>query len=170
MNRMPRLIGYALMAIAAALALAQHCSAIPAPAPLFTALLNYRHNVRGAASAAPPGVRICLAEERTNYPLAVVVDDDEASLGITIDANAALDARSLWRMLRHTLVQLIGALESQPELAIEQLEVLSSEEQEQALRPILCDKRPEQLKIEFALWSRAAVMQLIECEYGISLL
>ncbi|MBK6597016.1 MAG: amino acid adenylation domain-containing protein [Proteobacteria bacterium] len=118
----------------ASLALAQRCSSIPAPAPLFTALLNYRHNVRGAASAAPPGVRICLAEERTNYPLAVVVDDDEASLGITIDANAALDARSLWRMLRHTLVQLIGALESQPELAIEQLEVLSSEEQEQALR------------------------------------
>ena len=31
------------------------------------------------------------------------------------------------------------------------------------------DKRPEQLKMDFALWSRAAVMQLIERECGISL-
>lgn len=43
------------------------------------------------------------------------------------------------------------------------------EEQEQAIRKIICDKRPEQLKMEFALWSRAAVMQFIEREYGIKL-
>ena len=44
-----------------------------------------------------------------------------------------------------------------------------SAEQEQALRRIICDKRPEQLKMDFALWSRPAVMQLIEREYGIKL-
>lgn len=44
-----------------------------------------------------------------------------------------------------------------------------SEAQEQAIECIICDKRPEQLKMDFALWSRAAVMQLIECEYGIRL-
>lgn len=42
-------------------------------------------------------------------------------------------------------------------------------EQEQAIRATICDKRPEQLKMDFALWSRAAVMQLIEREYGIQL-
>ncbi|MBB3105115.1 transposase [Azomonas macrocytogenes] len=42
-------------------------------------------------------------------------------------------------------------------------------EQEQALRGVICDKRPEQLKMDFALWSRVAVMQLIEREYGVSL-
>jgi len=42
-------------------------------------------------------------------------------------------------------------------------------EQEDAVRRIICDKRPEQLKMEFALWSRAAVMQLIEQECGVKL-
>ena len=42
-------------------------------------------------------------------------------------------------------------------------------EQEDAVRRLICDKRPEQLKMDFALWSRAAVMQLIEREYGIGL-
>lgn len=42
-------------------------------------------------------------------------------------------------------------------------------EQEHAIRMTICDKRPEQLKMDFALWSRAAVMQLIEREHGIKL-
>ncbi len=44
-----------------------------------------------------------------------------------------------------------------------------TEDQEQAIQRLICDKRPEQLKMEFALWSRAAVMQLIEREYGVVL-
>jgi transposase len=42
-------------------------------------------------------------------------------------------------------------------------------EQEERVRHIICDKRPEQLKMDFALWSRAAVMQLIERECGVTL-
>lgn len=42
-------------------------------------------------------------------------------------------------------------------------------EQERVIQRIICDKRPEQLKMEFALWSRAAVMQLIEREFGLKL-
>ena len=44
-----------------------------------------------------------------------------------------------------------------------------SDEQERTVRQIICDKRPEQLKMEFALWNRAAVTQLIERECGIRL-
>ncbi len=42
-------------------------------------------------------------------------------------------------------------------------------EQEEKVQRIICDKCPEQLKMEFALWSRAAVMQLIAVEFGITL-
>lgn len=44
-----------------------------------------------------------------------------------------------------------------------------TDEQERLVRQIICDKRPEQLKMEFALWNRAAVMQLIERECGVKL-
>jgi transposase len=42
-------------------------------------------------------------------------------------------------------------------------------EQEAVIQSTICDKRPEQLKMEFALWSRAAVRQLIEQEFGVKL-
>ena len=32
---------------------------------------------------------------------------------------------------------------------------------------MIIDKRPEQLKMDFHLWSRAAVSQLIEQEFGV---
>ena len=35
-------------------------------------------------------------------------------------------------------------------------------EQEQSIAQTICDKRPEQLKMDFALWSRGAVRQHIE--------
>jgi transposase len=47
---------------------------------------------------------------------------------------------------------------------------LLSADQEQAIQKIICEKRPEQLKMDFCLWSRAAVMQLIEQECQIKLL
>lgn len=39
--------------------------------------------------------------------------------------------------------------------------------QEDVLRRMICDKRREQSKMEFALWNRAAVMHLIEQEFGV---
>ena len=44
-----------------------------------------------------------------------------------------------------------------------------SSAQEDAVQRMIIDKRPEQLKMDFSLWSRAAVGQLIEQEFGIKL-
>ncbi len=44
-----------------------------------------------------------------------------------------------------------------------------SQVQEDTIQRIIIDKRPEQLKMDFCLWSRAAVGQLIDQEYGIKL-
>ena len=44
-----------------------------------------------------------------------------------------------------------------------------SPEREQTIRQTICDKRPEQLKMDFALWSTGAVRQHIELDFGIKL-
>ena len=44
-----------------------------------------------------------------------------------------------------------------------------SQAQEDTIQRMIIDKRPEQLKMDFSLWSRAAVGQLIEQEFGIRL-
>ena len=44
-----------------------------------------------------------------------------------------------------------------------------TEEQELLLQRLICQKRPEQLKMDFALWHRAAVSQLIKQECHLSM-
>src|SRR5690554_2004586 len=44
---------------------------------------------------------------------------------------------------------------------------LLSDEQESAVQKMLVDKMPEQLKLDFALWTRKAVKELVEQEFGI---
>ena len=44
-----------------------------------------------------------------------------------------------------------------------------SQAQEQAIQSLIIQNRPEQLKMDFCLWSRAAVGQLIRQEYGLDL-
>jgi transposase len=44
-----------------------------------------------------------------------------------------------------------------------------SAQQELRIQRLICEKRPEQLKLTFALWTRAAVVLLVEQEFGIGL-
>jgi len=44
-----------------------------------------------------------------------------------------------------------------------------NEAQEARIKKLICDKRPEQMKMDFALWNRPAVMLLIEQEFGLKL-
>jgi transposase len=41
-------------------------------------------------------------------------------------------------------------------------------EQEKRIQQLICEKRPEQLKMDFALWTRAAVKELVRCEFGLA--
>jgi transposase len=44
-----------------------------------------------------------------------------------------------------------------------------SAQQEAQIRKLILDKTPDQLRMDFALWNRMAVMQLIEDQFGIRL-
>jgi amino acid adenylation domain-containing protein len=119
----------------ASLALAQRCSAVAAPAPLFSALLNYRHASRvdptPQAYRAWKGIEILSADERTNYPLTLSVDDFGKELSIRARVDAAVDPVRICDFMHVALEQLTSALEVAPDTPLRALAILPEAERRQ---------------------------------------
>ena len=113
----------------APLALAQRCSGVSPGAPLFSALLNYRHN-NGEAVALPEGVSLLNAEERTNYPFVLSVEDGGDSLGLTAQVTETVDAQRVCDYMVQALSSLAQALEQAPETPVCSLAVVPETERE----------------------------------------
>lgn len=60
-------------------------------------------------------------------------------------------------------------LHSKKRGAVSEDRKLLSAQQEREIQNMIIDKMPEQLKLDFALWTRKAVQELIEREFGITL-
>ncbi|MET0396582.1 MAG: amino acid adenylation domain-containing protein, partial [Longimicrobiaceae bacterium] len=116
----------------ASLALAQRCSGVEAPAPLFTSLLNYRYSGRsgGAREAGPPteGMRDVRGQERTNYPVALSVDDLGKEFSLAAQVAAPADAERVCRMMHTALERLVEALETLPGRPVGSIDVLPDAE------------------------------------------
>ncbi|MDF0605131.1 amino acid adenylation domain-containing protein, partial [Neisseriaceae bacterium TC5R-5] len=117
----------------APLALAQRCSGVAAPLPLFNSLLNYRHSQGDEASQSWEGMRLVSAEERTNYPLCLSVDDLGMGLALTAQSSGGVAPERLIAYAETALCKLVIALRNNPEQAIQQLSILSTREREQVL-------------------------------------
>ena len=122
----------------ASLALAQRCSGVPAPAPLFTALLNYRHSSRGSGQRrikprAFEGIQHLGGEERTNYPVTLSVDDLGKGFGLTAQTVSPLEPKRLCAMMSRALEQLVEALETKPAQPVGRLDILPPEERHKLL-------------------------------------
>jgi amino acid adenylation domain-containing protein len=122
----------------ASLALAQRCSDVPASLPLFTSLLNYRHNGQrsaqeGNASPAPSGMRLMAGEERTNYPITLSVDDYGLDFGFKAQTSPELDPECLISYLETAVAELVDALEQMPQRQARNLSVLPPAERQQVL-------------------------------------
>ncbi|MFE9429326.1 amino acid adenylation domain-containing protein, partial [Kitasatospora sp. NPDC006697] len=112
----------------APLALAQRASGIAAPAPLFTALFNYRHGRAAAAveqPAVPAGITIRHGHNRTTYPLTVAVDDlGEGGLSLSAQTTGRIDPALVCTLLHNGVAGLVAALETAPETPLDAIEVL----------------------------------------------
>ncbi|KAG0296416.1 hypothetical protein BGZ97_004534, partial [Linnemannia gamsii] len=118
----------------ASLALAQRCSSAPAGTALFSALLNYRHNAKPSGeSQATSGIEFLSAQERSNYPLVLSVEDFGAMLGLTVHVVQPLDPARVCGYMQQTLQSLAEALEHTPDMPACQLESLPNEEREHLL-------------------------------------
>ncbi|VVQ19556.1 Gramicidin S synthase 2 [Pseudomonas fluorescens] len=123
----------------ASLALAQRCSAVAVPTPLFSAILNYRHSsVEEVADVVDiaPGVQVLGARERTNYPLTINIDDLGVDLRITALADAALGAERMAAYLNTALESLLAALQTSADVPLQTLQILPASEREYLLRGV----------------------------------
>ena len=97
-------------------------------APLFTALLNYRHIGAGRKSEegrrAWEGIEFLGGEERTNYPVGLSVEDFGEELGLTAQVCAPVSANAVCELMERALEELVEALESAPTTPLSRLDVL----------------------------------------------
>ncbi|WP_026145263.1 condensation domain-containing protein, partial [Pseudomonas asplenii] len=132
-GRLTALLGYEH----ASLALAQRCSGVAAPTPLFSALLNYRHSAVGGVSEqavqAWQGIEILSSEERTNYPLTLSVDDLGEDFSLNVLALPGIGAQRVCDYMTVALVNLAAALEQAPQTPLAGISVLPAAEREQVL-------------------------------------
>ncbi|MET0777668.1 MAG: amino acid adenylation domain-containing protein [Pseudomonas mandelii] len=118
----------------ASLALAQRCSGVATGTPLFSALLNYRHNdLAGADNIVQtlgkmPGVEFLSEQERTNYPFTLSVEDFSHSLGLTTQVVAPFDSARVCGYMEQALDSLAQTLERSPRRPVRQLDILPASE------------------------------------------
>ncbi|TXH66650.1 MAG: amino acid adenylation domain-containing protein, partial [Lysobacteraceae bacterium] len=130
----------------ASLALAQRCSGVEAPMPLFSALLNYRHSPMGEVWAdaeqmpeALQGVRVVGGHERSNYPVALNVDDygvdadEDAGFGLNPQIVSPYAPERVAGYMQCALEQLLAALEQAPETPVGGLSILPEAERMQLI-------------------------------------
>ncbi|MET7716991.1 amino acid adenylation domain-containing protein, partial [Streptomyces sp. NPDC005407] len=126
----------------APLAIAQRASGIAGDAPLFTSLFNYRHLWRGADNAGRQeleGVRSVLVQDRTNYPLAVSVDDiARAEMIISVQSYGSIDPGAVARLMRTAVENTVATLAetpdgAAPEAALREVDILDLRERERVL-------------------------------------
>ncbi|KAK9763050.1 hypothetical protein K7432_010635 [Basidiobolus ranarum] len=113
----------------ASLSIAQRCAALPAGVPLFSTLLNYRHNATtlGVGSTVP-GVEILSTQERSNYSILLSVEDFGDSLGLTAQIVYPHDPARVCDYMQKALQSLVDTLQHSPNAPVSQLEILPNEE------------------------------------------
>ena len=144
----------------APLPLAQQASGVAAPAPLFTTFLSYRHSTsqpQDREASALEGIHLLHGTDRTNYPLAVSVDDRGDGFAVTVDAVAPAVPEQLCALLVTALDGLVTALEQAPATPLHQVAVLEPAERAQLLagwndtsRPVPAATVPELIAAQAA--------------------
>jgi len=121
----------------APLSLAQSCSDLVAPAPLFTALLNYRYSIIEPQAENTDdvwqGIEMFDTAEQTNYPCVLSVDDLGAGFRLTAQVVGAGNAERVLAAMYRSLTGLVTALANNQQLTVMAIDVVSAQEKQQVL-------------------------------------
>ncbi|HEX5358083.1 MAG TPA: amino acid adenylation domain-containing protein, partial [Aquabacterium sp.] len=145
----------------APLSLAQRCSDLPAGTPLFTAVLNFRHKQDDAPLddlELAPGIELLSAQERSNYPLVMSIDEAGGQFKLKAQVPAHVGAKRLARMLETALTSMVAALAGTTDVSALSLKVWPDDELDLVLRrfnqttePLARGVRVPQLVTEWAM-------------------
>ena len=134
----------------APLALAQRWSGVAAPLPLFSAMLNFRHGAvqarQDAGDEAWQGVTFHALERPGNYPLNLDVDDLDEAVRLEVTAPRETGAQRVGGFVVQVLESLVAALERQPQLPVQQLQVLPGAERRRLLEQFSAGPLSEDLQ------------------------
>ena len=119
----------------ASLAVAQRCSGVVGSVPLFSSLLNYRHDVSdpGTQWSDSLGVRLLAGQGTTNYPITVSVDDLGEGFAVTAETDHRIDPQRTVQYMCTALQSLVEALEQVPQTPALSLSILPESERRQVL-------------------------------------
>ncbi len=117
----------------ATLALAQRCSGVVSPTPLFSSLLNYRYIKTILAEGVENkgwgmGIEVLYSKERTNYPFTLSVNDMGEGYSLTSKVKKPIDPKQVCRYMNTVLEHLADALESAPLMTVGSIDVLTETE------------------------------------------
>ncbi|MBD9580531.1 non-ribosomal peptide synthase/polyketide synthase [Delftia sp. DLF01] len=120
----------------ASLPLAQGCSGLRGGAPLFTALLNYRHAQAHDEAAAQTwnGMEILHSRERTNFPVGLSVNDTGDDFTLIAHVLRSVGAQRICGYMHQALAGLAQALAEHPAQPIAQIPLLPPGETQQLLQ------------------------------------
>ncbi|KAF9168655.1 hypothetical protein BGX20_011251 [Mortierella sp. AD010] len=108
----------------ASLAMAQRCSSVAPGTPLFSAVLNCRnHNGQTSESYGIGGVTILDAQQRTNYPFTMNVDDFGTGLSLESQVVHSSNVPRICEYMQTALESLADALDHSPGMQVRDLEV-----------------------------------------------
>jgi amino acid adenylation domain-containing protein len=119
----------------ASLAVARRCSGVVGSTPLFSALLNYRHSVPNPEADwnGADGIQVVAAQERTNYPIMLSIDDLGDGFTLTAQTDRRVDPHRLTGYMHTALQSLVDALEHSPTTPALSLSMLPTNERQQVL-------------------------------------
>ena len=114
----------------ASLAVAQRCSGITGSTPLFTAILNYRHDTANSEGlwSGTLGLSLLATEGRTNYPLVFSVDEQRDGFVLEMETDRSIDPRRILGYVSTAMKSLLEALEEAPQTPALSLSILPAHE------------------------------------------
>lgn len=112
------------------LSLAQQCSGVAHQMPLFSALINYRYDggSKQLDMESTP-VELLYAEERTNYPMVISINDNPGK-GFSLDIQVAnrIGCPRIGHMMVRALTSIVSAVTASQSMQVTQLNVVSAQE------------------------------------------